>query len=255
MKGLIIKDFFCLKKQLINYGFILVGVVAIAVMFVLSYKFGNIHAGMTSMVAEGEVNDSQIVTIASMALLLFMLIPIACTGDITILFTDDANASFYKVASSLPVTTNQRVASRFITGFLFIGIGVVVDLLMTVVISGITDIISFSNFCGLILSFASLMTIYISLVIALMYLFGNAAATYANIVPIIMFVMVGIAANWGKLRAVLVSDGDEAIFDFYNDFMDFVYHKYYVLIIAAVIIAAGSYLASVFIADKKKEVA
>ena len=42
MKGLIIKDIFCLKKQIVTFAFIISGVVAVAVMFALSGQFGNL---------------------------------------------------------------------------------------------------------------------------------------------------------------------------------------------------------------------
>lgn len=255
MKGLIIKDFYCLKKRLINYGFILVGVVAISIMFVLSYQFGNIHTGIMDMVDSNEITHTQIVKIASMALLLFMLVPIACTGDVTSLFLDDAGASFYKLAAAMPISTNKRVASRYITSLLLIGIGVLVDVLMVVVISQVTDLISFWHFCGIIVSFSSLMVIYISMVITLMYLCGHTAATYAGMVPLGVFVVVGVAANIKNLKAFWVGEDDDAIFEIYNNLMDFTQDKLYILFIAALIIAAVSYVVSVILADKKKGVA
>ena len=81
MKGLIIKDFFCLKKQLINYVFVIVGVIAVSVLFVLSCRFGNIAS-------YGQASEVDIAQLAGLALLLFMLVPLACTGDISNLFAD-----------------------------------------------------------------------------------------------------------------------------------------------------------------------
>lgn len=84
MKGLLIKDFFCLKKQLINYGFVIVGVIAVSVLFVLSYNFGNIHVQFQELIASGESTEAGVTMIAGNAMLLFMLIPIACTGILRI---------------------------------------------------------------------------------------------------------------------------------------------------------------------------
>ena len=42
MKGLIIKDIMCLKKQLTVFIYVIIGVVVISVMYVLSAKFGNL---------------------------------------------------------------------------------------------------------------------------------------------------------------------------------------------------------------------
>lgn len=255
MKGLLIKDFFCLKKQLINYGFIIVGVIVISIMFVLSYNFGNIHTGFTEMIDSGQNTQADITMIAGNALLLFMLIPIACTGDITTLITDDENASFYKVASSLPVSVGRRVASRFIAGYLFIAIGVAVDFVMTVILSSLTNIISFEKFCGVIITFASIMMMYISLFILFVYILGKGKTTYANVIPLLAGIAAYICANFNKLKAILLDSDDSALTDLYNRTTEFMFHKSYILLIAALIISGGAYFAAVYIAERKRGVA
>lgn len=255
MRGLLIKDFFCLKKQLINYLFIIAGVVVISVLYVLSYNFGNIHDGITKMAASGEGTESAAAQMAGVALLVSMLIPIACTGDITGLIADDEKASFYKVAASLPVSLKKRVAYRFITGYLFIAIGVAVDFVMTVILSSLTNLISFGKFCGVIVSFASVMLIYISLVILLVYLLGTGSTAYANILPLLMGVVLYAAANFDKLKAFLTDSDEGALADLYYQATDFLFYKSYVLLIAAVLISIGAYFAAVYIAGRKRGVA
>lgn len=255
MKGLLIKDFFCLKKQLINYGFIIAGVIVVSIMFVLSYNFGNIHAGFTEMIDSGQNTEASINIIASNALLLFMLIPIACTGDITNLITDDENASFYKVASTLPVSISKRVASRFIAGYLFIIIGVAVDLIMTVILTSLTDIISFGKFCGVIITFASVMMAYISLFILFVYILGKGKTTYANVLPLLIGIIICVCASFNKIRAFLTDTDENALMDLYNQTTEYMFHKSYILFIAAVIISGGAYFAAVRIAERKRGVA
>lgn len=255
MKGLLIKDFFCLKKQLINYGFIIVGVIVISIMFVLSYNFGNIHAGFMEMIDSGQNTEAGINIIASNALLLFMLIPIACTGDITNLITDDENASFYKVASTLPVSISKRVASRFIAGYLFIAIGVVTDLIMTVILTSLTGIISFGKFCGVIITFTSVMMVYISLFILFVYILGKGKTTYANILPLLFGVIICVCAAFNKIRAFLTDTDENALMDLYNQTTGYMFHKSYILFIAAVIISGGAFFAAVRIAERKRGVA
>ena len=53
MKGLIIKDLYCLKKQFVTFAFIISGVVAVAIMFVLSERFGNLRFAVSDMEAAG----------------------------------------------------------------------------------------------------------------------------------------------------------------------------------------------------------
>ena len=42
MKGLIIKDIMCLKKQLTTFVYVISGVVVISILYVLSSRFGNL---------------------------------------------------------------------------------------------------------------------------------------------------------------------------------------------------------------------
>ena len=52
MRGLIVKDFYCLKKQIITFCVTLFAVVILSIMFVLSSRYGNIATGYQEMVAE-----------------------------------------------------------------------------------------------------------------------------------------------------------------------------------------------------------
>ncbi len=255
MKGLLIKDFFCLKKQLINYGFVIVGVIVISVMFVLSYNFGNIHTGFTELIDSGESTETGITMLASNALLFFMLIPIACTGDITNLFTDDENASFYKVASALPVSISRRVACRFIAGYLFIAIGVAVDLIMSILLSSLTSIVSLGKFCGVIITFASIMMMYISLFILLAYVLGKGKTTYANVIPLLLGIAAYVGPNYDSLMAFLMDSDDNALMELYRRTTEFMFHRSYILLIAAMIISGGAYFMAVRIAERKRGVA
>ncbi|MBD5488940.1 MAG: hypothetical protein HDR13_09135 [Lachnospiraceae bacterium] len=255
MKGLLIKDFYCLKKQLINYVFIIVGVIVISIMFVLSYNFGNIHAGFAEMVDSGQNTEADIGQIARSSMLLFMLIPMACAADLSHLFTDDENASFYKVAAAFPVSPGKRVACRFIAGYLYIAIGVAVDLIMTIILSSLTDIISFGKFCGVIVTFSSCMLMYISMFILLVYFLGNGRITYANVIPLLIGAAVFALANFDKVKDFMTGVNDNALLELYDQVTAFMFQRSYILFIAAIIVSGAAYLAAVYIAGRKRGVA
>lgn len=255
MRGLLIKDFYCLKKQLINYLFVIVGVIVVSILFVLSYNFGNIHAQFTRLIDSGESSEAGVTMIASSALLLLMLIPIACTGDITNLITDDEKASFNKIASALPVSIGRRVASRFLAGYLFIVIGAAVDLVMSIVISSLTGIISLGKFCGVIISFASIMMMYSSLFLLLAYALGKGKTAYAGAAPLLAGVVAYGRIHFDRLRAFLMDNDDDALMEIYQRTTEFMFCRSYLLLLAAIIISVGAYAAAVFIAKKKRGVA
>lgn len=246
MKGLIIKDFFCLKKQLINYVFVIAGVIVVSVLFVLSCRFGNIHTSFVNMVSSGQASEADNAQLAGLALLLFMLVPLACTGDISNLFEDDEKASFYKVASSLPVSISKRVASRYSAGLFFIVIGFAVDLVMTTVLSALTDVISFGEFMGVIVSFTSLMIMYLSILILCMSLLGKGYRSYANIIPVVVGVGLYIVTHLDKLGDI------RDLSKLYYQTVDFIEHKSYILLFAAMLLLISSYAATVYLSKRKR---
>ncbi len=255
MKGLLIKDFYCLRKQLTTYAFIIVGVMVISILFVLSYKFGNMHVNFEDMVNSGQNSEALVTEMATYAILMFMLLPIACTGDIASLFTDDEKASFYKVASSLPISINKRVASRFVAGILFIVIGLGVDFVMTVVLSRLTDLISFGEFMGVIVSFGSLMLMYISMLILCIYLLGKGKSTYAGLIPMFIGGVIYVLINLDKIRYFFAAADDEAMVDLMQGTIDFVQYKSYILLIIAILVSLVSYVLAVYVAKRKRGVA
>ena len=53
MKGLIIKDIMCLRKQLITFIYVLIAVSVISVMYVLSARYGNLALAGRQMAKTG----------------------------------------------------------------------------------------------------------------------------------------------------------------------------------------------------------
>ena len=86
MKGLIIKDLMCLRKQRIIFIYTVVAVIVLSVMFVLSARFGNMALAGKEIMLESGVSDVDVRNIATMVLILFMLIPIATVGDVSTVF-------------------------------------------------------------------------------------------------------------------------------------------------------------------------
>ena len=113
MKGLIFKDILCLKKQFIVYCYVLIGTLAVSVMFVLSARFGNLADVNAVMLAENQMEPEEIKNMASLALIMFMLLPLAGVGDTLITYEQDGKAGFYKLASTFPIPLHKRILSRF----------------------------------------------------------------------------------------------------------------------------------------------
>ena len=174
MKGLVIKDLMCLRKQGIVFMYVVIATVVLAVMFVLSSQFGNIYIGNQQMIAESQLSGVDIKNLSSMMLDSFMMLPIALVGDVATIFLYDGKAGFGNVSATLPLPIYKRVMAKYLTVLMMFGIGVGVDLVISFVLTLLTDIVTFTDFLGIILSFASVMSIYGSLTILFCPLFVRA---------------------------------------------------------------------------------
>ena len=63
MKGLIFKDIMCLKKQFMVFCYVLIGTLAVSVMYVLSVRFGNLADINAEMFAENQMEPESLIPI------------------------------------------------------------------------------------------------------------------------------------------------------------------------------------------------
>ncbi len=265
MKGLILKDLICLRKQLIVFTYVVVSVFVIAVMFVCSVQYGNIALSERKMLADGLYGAGFSMTdIYRMILALFMLLPIASIGDMANVFEADGKAGFSKVSSVMPLSVGQRVLARYITIFVMLVIGVLVDLLIAFVLSLFTDLVSFGDFFGMILSAGSLMSIYSAIVIILCFLFGYGKEDRARIVALLSMALVFVLFHLEKTKAIFMdltmgtedAEGPDGSLwmDTVNSLIVYIKDRFYLLVLLAIAVIVGSYSLSVVIAQKKRGV-
>ena len=134
-------------------------------------------------------------------------------------------------------------------------------MIIAFILSVLTDIISFADFVGIIISASSLMCIYSALVILYCILLGKGRETVAMILSLLCMVLIYVILRFNKLKDILIAiialddTGDSGMStDHFWDFITFIKQKSYVLLITAIIIMAVSYCISYVIADKKRGV-
>ena len=101
----------------------LAGVLAVSVMYVLSARFGNLARAGEAMLASEDLSALDVRNLGTLALVLFMLLPIAAVGDMAMVFEADGSAGFPRVAGVLPVPVKKRVLSRYLTIYALFCIG------------------------------------------------------------------------------------------------------------------------------------
>lgn len=120
MKGLILKDFYCLRTSIKTLVCISLFSFVISVMCIMSMQYGNL-----AILANGMVEDSMDADFAGvvwrMLLALFIFLPMSLLGNVTQCFSADKKAGFTKIEASLPVSAFELVTARFVTILLFGG--------------------------------------------------------------------------------------------------------------------------------------
>lgn len=249
MKGLVIKDFICLRKQLSMFVMLVAMTIVITVLFILSSRYGNLAIAMKEMLETGQIDQAGIVDAASFAVMLFLFVPIAAVTDIGFIFKEDAKAGFSSVAAVLPLTIRQRVTARYFTVFSILVVGIIIDSIMCFWLSFFTDVMKFGETVNMIFAVASLIAITSGLLIFFSILFGRGKEDFALIASTILLMAMIISLGFKKLKALLV-DG----VNFTGDMMNFIKTKAYIMVFVAFIIVLLCYIGSVVIAQRKRGV-
>ena len=259
MKGLIIKDIMCLRKQLMIFTFVIIGVLVVSVMYVLSARFGNLADVGREMLAmeKNQMSDIDVKNLGSIALMLFMLLPIVTVCDMVNVFAADGKAGFFKIAGSFPVSLKKRLLARYMTIYALFGIGVVVDVIIAFVLSLITDLIKFTDFLGIIISAASLMGIYSAMSILFCILLGYGKEQYAQVLSLasvlVGVILVNIKGFIRLVKAIVEDEGGGDLSGLWK-ILDFIMHKSYILLIVAAVVSVFSFVASYALAQRKRGV-
>lgn len=262
LKGLVIKDLMCMRKQLVIFGYVVLSVLVISVMFVLSAKYGNIAVGNAQMLQDNSATEIDVNNLSIVAIIAFMLLPIAVVGDFSMIFMEDNKAGFAKVSASLPLTIHQRVLAKYITALLLFGIGVVIDLVIAFVLSRLTDVINLGDFVGIIISSASIMGIYGAFVIVFCFLFHAGSEKYASLCGVLCLggfvVLFNFSKVWGLFQDIAtgglgdrIDGGGSVAFGEFGGYIEFFMDKAFLLFLTAIISLTLSYFLSVAIAKRK----
>ena len=213
MKGLIFKDIMCLKKQFMVFCYVLIGTLAVSVMYVLSVRFGNLADINAEMFAENQMEPESIKNMSSFALIMFMLLPLSCVGDSLNAYEQDGKAGFSKLASTFPIPLQKRILSRFLSVFAILGIGIIFDTAIAALLSCLTDIMTFSEFMGVIVSAASLLAIYSSLSILYSNLLGYGKSTYVQLLSLFTIIVGYVLICFEKVKEVITNIGTTVVED------------------------------------------
>ncbi len=243
MKGLILKDFICMKKKLFTFAYLLVAAIVIAVMFVLSVEHGNIGLMQQKMIADGETTAQELESIIPFGLVMFLILPFASICDPSASVIADRKMGFTNVSAALPINTRKRVLAKYIVMFSQFIVAGVIDLVIALFLSRISALIQFTKFTNMIMFLIGLLTILTSLTYVFLFWFGNGKETSSIILSTILLFIPMFAILISKMK-----QGDEA----FMDFLQFPTEKGYVVGLVSAGFAILSYFVCAALAEKKR---
>ncbi len=252
MRGLIIKDFYCLRKSLKTFILVAAGVIMTAVMFVLSCRSGNLAAARTEIGLEDPAMADMLEQASELVIWFMLLIPIAFLGNLAECFKEDARVGFRKILSAMPLSPWEMVGSRYLTCLLFAAVSMGVSAVAAVFISSVEDSYLFGKLFALILTFGAGFLIYMSLSMFLIYFLGSCRADLIQIIPLVLLYMAAGVSLMLRVRKMADEEaawyGKQLVFKL----RDMLEHGYWVLFLLAACCMALSYLGSVAVVKRRK---
>lgn len=252
MKGLICKDYYCLKKEIHMFFGITIGVIVMAVLFTLSSKYGNVAKSVAEMSKEDPLGEELFYQLYRTAIWLVLFIPMAFTGNVVDCFKADKEAGFSKTLFSLPIKPAYIVGSRYIACMLFAVVGFIGSAVAAFCVSQATDQFTFSGLLSVVLTFGAILTADMGIVMMLLYGLGTEKADIIQSVPIIVAIVIMIVYVYGSLGKVPQDEVDAWVLKMGENVNDFLNQNGVLFALAALVILGITYFISVKIVEKRR---
>ncbi|MBE5886100.1 MAG: hypothetical protein E7284_06815 [Lachnospiraceae bacterium] len=142
MKGLILKDIYCLRTRIMTYVLTLVAALVIGILISLSSEYGNlkldVFMGEDTSVSEDDMAAYEM--ILGGATFLAILLPLGVGFDGIMTFHMDEKANFGDVLRTMPVKPLEIVLARFSTAYGFLLTGYISSVLIALLISPVVEV-------------------------------------------------------------------------------------------------------------------
>lgn len=142
MKGLILKDIYCLRTRIMTYVLIMIAALLIGILISLSSEYGNLsqEAFVGDDITVSEDDMAAYKMIISGATFLAILLPLGVGFDGIMTFHMDEKANFGDVLRTMPVKPIEIVLARFSSTYGFLLVGYVSSILIALLISPVVKI-------------------------------------------------------------------------------------------------------------------
>lgn len=118
MKGLIIKDFYCIRTSVKSVVLICIFSFFICIMAVISMQYGNLALAFEN-IREYGMDSRSAMALWKILLSALIFLPMALTWDVTRCFSEDQRCGFGKHEASFPISAFRTVTARYSAVMLF----------------------------------------------------------------------------------------------------------------------------------------
>lgn len=252
VKGLLIKDYYCLKKSLKSFLLLTIGVILIGIMFAISMEHGNMKIAAAGTAVEAGVDEATTFDMFRVAVWLVIIIPMAFVGNVIDCFKEDMRADFGKQLFSLPVRSCQIVGARYLACIIYALVSFVGALIAAVCISGASEQYPLSELLSVAVIFGSVMVAYLCIVMCFIYLLGTKYADYIQAAPfLIALIVVAILSNV-KMMNMEEAELDVLMKNMWGTVKGFVTQNAGIFLLVALVVLMVTYFASVKIVEKRR---
>ena len=253
MKGLIIRDLLCLKREIKMFIIISVMIIVTAILFIISSKVGNIANVIDEIKKIENSADAQfMLNIIKVPILFTLFIPAAFIANITDCFKEDGKAGFDKVLLNMPVSLHKRIGGRYLSCTILAVASLMISFIAAFLVSLVSEDFSLGQMIGCALSFNSIILIYMSIVLVLLFFFKPGKE---DIIQVVTGTVISFAYLIPKMRELIdmpeqlmaiemIKIGKEAL--------TFLQDKWFLIFIIAITSLVISYVTSVAIIEKRR---
>lgn len=263
MKGLMIKDFYCLKKNSTEFLCVCIGVIVVGVMYFLSMEYGNMKGVVEAqLLSTMEQLESESATDRGMArfateiftagpMCMITILPLVLFSNALMAFQDDEKAGFGKLTLSMPLSLHEIVGARYAVVLLYSLLSLGASLLSLGLVALTTDVVKFGTAMGMCLSIYSLL-----LLLCAVNMFELFAFRMKDIERIVTYTVMPFCIVFSIAFLVITLRNPELcnkIIVLVMEKGEIFLNKGYVYTLPAAIVAlTGSYFGSVWVIGKRK---
>lgn len=253
MKGLIYKDFLCLRKNIRTFAFVTVGMIIMGIMFLLSSQYGNVAVMFEETMQESGMEAEDFNQVMRISVWFVLILPVCFIADVTQCFREDNRVGFHKVLSGVALTPGQIVGSRYLTTLIYGAVSMTVAMFCAFLITVVPSKITLDNLYIGIITVTAGFLLYMSFNLFMIYLCGARRADLIQMLPlIVMLVADGVLA--GKFGSMTDEQMNTLIRNATDVVLWFLENGYKILIPAAVAGMLLSYAGSVAVYKRRRRV-